>query len=398
MSLRFSWLLLPLTAACVTPSVASREEDLSLPGENPRPMVIIETPPRAKVQREYIYNGGHPIPDEYGGGWCIEEGAHAHPYLPAAEEQYVATNGGYSFRTDLTEWSYEYDHPVPEVYGGGWCTIVEVHHHHYRPWITYWWNPERHVYVYVNDSRRVPGQRIVRGTIPRDRRPAGPIEVPTGGVVAKPVPAKPVEPSGPVARPVTPKPIDTGTPVARPVPAKPVEPVTVRPVEPVPAVPIVRPRPMEFDVPSSRPPVVVTPEPVRPVPAPPSNPVFNPTPNNPPVVETRPSWVPGTPPVQPPTPNIPPPRMNPLNPNPVVMRPETPRGGAVFQPTAPVVRSNPVIQAAPVMRPNNNVVAAPVTRPNNNVVVAPSTQRVTPVPTIGAPAQKKSGASVVKSR
>ena len=114
------WLLLalPLSTACATTSLASREADDPWASEmSPRPLIVVDREERTPIAREYIYFGGHPIPDEAGGGWCTLDGAHPHPYLPAAEQQFVARSGGFAFRDDLTEWAYADAHPVPDAHG-----------------------------------------------------------------------------------------------------------------------------------------------------------------------------------------------------------------------------------------------------------------------------------------
>jgi hypothetical protein len=346
-------------------------------------MVIVdhprEAPPPPIAQREFVYFGGHPIPDEYGGGWCIAEGAHTHPYLPVAQEQYTYQSGGFAFRNDTEWWDYEYGHPFPAEYGGGWCDIVAVHRHRFRPWITYWWNPDRHVFVYVSDARPVPGERIVRGTRPKERTPPRVITIPAtpappSGTVARPVPVKPTNPSG-------------DGPVATPVPVRPFEPAPSpparsQPVKPVEAYPLPRTRPerVEIDVPD-HPPVTTMP---RTVPAAP--PGFPSNPARPPTIAPVRPTIPAKLHTEPPRYQEPPPPINPHRP--VFDAPRTVPGRPAFDaPRAEPSRPSAVMPAP--VRESGVMRSAPSTSSTRSVISPPAVR--------AAPVQK-APASVVKSQ
>src|SRR4051812_35685398 len=96
--------LLPIACACAT-TVVSRQasEDrgdqyvpppiAETPPPPPTTTVVVEAPaPEPLVENAVAYYGAHPIPDAYGGGWCLVDGAHLHPFGPEWYEQYVFEN------------------------------------------------------------------------------------------------------------------------------------------------------------------------------------------------------------------------------------------------------------------------------------------------------------------
>lgn len=89
------------------------------------------------------------------------DGPHTHPYPPDYPDQFTSTDDGFYFGGE-SEWVYLDGHPVPEDWGGGWCDLVGKHYHEYRPWASYWYNAASQGFVYVTDARPVPGQQIVR--------------------------------------------------------------------------------------------------------------------------------------------------------------------------------------------------------------------------------------------
>ncbi|MFB1484827.1 hypothetical protein [Corallococcus sp. RDP092CA] len=77
---------------------------------------------------EYRFAGAHPIPDDYGGGWCPEDYAHVHDYQPPTTS-YVYTDNVYYYRGPTVVWYWDY-HPIP---GGGYCNLHGRHQHDFYP-------------------------------------------------------------------------------------------------------------------------------------------------------------------------------------------------------------------------------------------------------------------------
>ncbi|HEX6835075.1 MAG TPA: hypothetical protein VF334_00805 [Polyangia bacterium] len=98
-----------------------------------------EGPPVAQVP-QYGYMGPHPIPYEAGQGFCYQQGAHFHEYAPFDENLFREQNGWFYFVGDAADfgysqqmWGYQGNHPIPGAYGGGYCFIDWPHRHHYPP-------------------------------------------------------------------------------------------------------------------------------------------------------------------------------------------------------------------------------------------------------------------------
>ena len=108
---------------CVVVPVASDNG----PPPPPPPRVVNVPPPEAAPL--VWYHGPHAIPDEEGGGWCYEEGAHTHSYFPDRPDAYVVDRGYYTY-DGPTIFVYVGGHPLP---GGGWCFIEGPHTHDYYP-------------------------------------------------------------------------------------------------------------------------------------------------------------------------------------------------------------------------------------------------------------------------
>ena len=88
----------------------------------------------------YFYNGPHPIPKKYGGGFDYTEGVHYHAFKPTDSKQYKLVNGVYYFHSDPVLYGYKKKmyryyghHPVPSSYGGGWSYIKGPHYTYYKP-------------------------------------------------------------------------------------------------------------------------------------------------------------------------------------------------------------------------------------------------------------------------
>jgi hypothetical protein len=109
-------------AGCIVVPVAS---DNSPPPPPPR---VVNVPPPEAAPLVW-YHGPHAIPEEEGGGWCYEEGAHTHSYFPDRPDAYVVDRGYYTY-DGPTIFVYVGGHPLP---GGGWCFIEGNHTHDYYP-------------------------------------------------------------------------------------------------------------------------------------------------------------------------------------------------------------------------------------------------------------------------
>ncbi|RKH70519.1 hypothetical protein [Corallococcus aberystwythensis] len=77
---------------------------------------------------EYRFAGAHPVPDDYGGGWCPEDYAHVHDYQPP-QASYVYTDNVYYYRGPTVVWYWDY-HPISS---GGYCNLHGRHQHDYYP-------------------------------------------------------------------------------------------------------------------------------------------------------------------------------------------------------------------------------------------------------------------------
>jgi hypothetical protein len=91
-------------------------------------------------QYGYGFMGPHPIPYQYGNGYCYIEGAHSHEYAPFDQYLFREQQGYYYFVGDPMDFGYNRatywfngNHPIPGLYGGGYCYISWAHRHHYSP-------------------------------------------------------------------------------------------------------------------------------------------------------------------------------------------------------------------------------------------------------------------------
>jgi hypothetical protein len=86
------------------------------------------------------YYGPHPVPYEVGNGYCYIEGAHTHEYAPFDQHLFRERDGYYYFVGDPVDFGYARptywfngNHPIPFSWGGGYCYISWPHRHHYYP-------------------------------------------------------------------------------------------------------------------------------------------------------------------------------------------------------------------------------------------------------------------------
>ena len=105
--------------------------------------------------QQYGYMGPHPIPYEAGQGYCYQQGAHFHEYAPFDQYLFREQGGWFYFVGDAADfgysqqlWGYQGNHPIPGAYGGGYCFIDWPHRHHYAPPPTMQFNFVGGYYVY----------------------------------------------------------------------------------------------------------------------------------------------------------------------------------------------------------------------------------------------------------
>jgi hypothetical protein len=107
-------------------------------------------------QPQYGFVGAHPIPYDRGSGICMAQGAHLHDYPPFDQYLFRESGGYFYFVGDLSDfgysaqtWTYQGNHPIPAGYGGGYCYIDWNHRHHYAPPVGMPFNYVGGVYVYA---------------------------------------------------------------------------------------------------------------------------------------------------------------------------------------------------------------------------------------------------------
>jgi hypothetical protein len=95
-------------------------------------------PPQEAQAYQYGFVGPHPEPYDYGNAPCYQTGAHFHPYPPFDQYLFRQSNGYFYFVGDLGDfgfsgqlWGYNGNHPFPVEYGGGFCYIGWPHRHHF---------------------------------------------------------------------------------------------------------------------------------------------------------------------------------------------------------------------------------------------------------------------------
>ncbi|MEO6953464.1 MAG: hypothetical protein ABI321_16805 [Polyangia bacterium] len=117
-------------------------------------------PPGASAVEEggmqYGYFGPHPEPYEYGQGSCNEQGPHFHPYPPFDRYLFRESNGYFYFIGDISDfgyqgqmWGYQGNHPLPPEYGGGFCYIDWPHRHPFPPPVSMSFNFIGGYYLYA---------------------------------------------------------------------------------------------------------------------------------------------------------------------------------------------------------------------------------------------------------
>jgi hypothetical protein len=105
---------------------------------------------------QYGYVGPHPIPYDFGSGFCYEQGAHFHEYPPFDSYLFRESGGYFYFIGDVGDfgysqqvWGYNGNHPIPLMYGGGYCYIGWPHRHHFAPAVGVSFNFVGGYYVYA---------------------------------------------------------------------------------------------------------------------------------------------------------------------------------------------------------------------------------------------------------
>jgi hypothetical protein len=119
-----------------------QDQDVDDDGQGMPPPDPNAYPPQEQVAQvpQYGYMGPHPIPYEAGQGYCYQQGAHFHEYAPFDENLFREQGGWFYFVGDAGDfgysqqmWGYQGNHPIPAAYGGGYCFIDWPHRHHYAP-------------------------------------------------------------------------------------------------------------------------------------------------------------------------------------------------------------------------------------------------------------------------
>jgi hypothetical protein len=94
---------------------------------------------------QYGYVGVHPLPYEVGSGFCYQAGPHFHTYAPFDQYLFRESGGYFYFVGDVGDfgysaqvWGYQGHHPIPVAYGGGYCYIGWPHRHPFAPPTTYY--------------------------------------------------------------------------------------------------------------------------------------------------------------------------------------------------------------------------------------------------------------------
>lgn len=105
---------------------------------------------------QFGYVGAHPIPYDAGSGFCYEQGAHFHEYPPFDQYLFRESGGWFYFVGDPGDfgytqqtWGYNGNHPIPAAYGGGYCFITWPHRHFYAPSASMSFNFVGGYYVYA---------------------------------------------------------------------------------------------------------------------------------------------------------------------------------------------------------------------------------------------------------
>jgi len=160
------------------------EQDVDDDGQGMPPPDPNAYPPQdpnayAQTAPQYGYMGPHPIPYEAGQGYCYQQGAHFHEYAPFDQNLFRESGGWFYFVGDPGDfgyaqqmWGYQGNHPIPAAYGGGYCFIDWPHRHHYAPpaglafnfvngyyaysgpWDPWYWRMRPHYVGYYRDYYR----------------------------------------------------------------------------------------------------------------------------------------------------------------------------------------------------------------------------------------------------
>jgi hypothetical protein len=103
----------------------------------------------------YCFGGPHPTAE---GTWDSWETPHLHEYPPIDLRIFSQKGECYFFKSDPRDFGYggaTYNyfsaHPVPDEFGGGWCFMIGPHSHLWRPWSAnfkvlgawYYWDGDR---------------------------------------------------------------------------------------------------------------------------------------------------------------------------------------------------------------------------------------------------------------
>ncbi|NOK02503.1 MULTISPECIES: hypothetical protein [Myxococcus] len=119
---------------------------------------------------EYSYSSDHPIPDDFGGGWCPYSHVHVHDYEPTTT-YYVYSDDAYYYSGPSVVW-YWNDHPHAH---GGLCNMHGRHSHDYYPSTGSIYRYERNRgYVWSRTHSASAGYGYVRPATRPSNRPVVP--------------------------------------------------------------------------------------------------------------------------------------------------------------------------------------------------------------------------------
>ncbi|MSP62265.1 MAG: hypothetical protein EXR72_18430 [Myxococcales bacterium] len=133
-------LALPSFALAQSPVPVAEDEDYETLEAPQGPPPGYADPAYDAQQFSVGYVGSHPVPYEYGSGYCYVEGAHTHEYAPFDQYLFREFNGYYYFVGDPADFGYAHtvygfngNHPIPGAWGGGYCYMSWGHRHPYEP-------------------------------------------------------------------------------------------------------------------------------------------------------------------------------------------------------------------------------------------------------------------------
>jgi hypothetical protein len=132
-----------VTAEGAPPDPQPPPDDQGFPYGPPPIPPHAEEAPVAGAGGAYCYNGPHPVDTRSAAGpsWDDSGGVHTHFYPPLDTRLFSFQDGCYTFIGDPVDFGYQGQtysyygaHPLPDLYGGGWCFMIGAHAHSFSPW------------------------------------------------------------------------------------------------------------------------------------------------------------------------------------------------------------------------------------------------------------------------